>query len=352
MDFITDLPRTTGENNSILVVVDKLSKYVHLIPTVKSITAEETAKLFISHVYRYHGMPRIIISDRDTRFTSGFWRSFCKRLTLDHRYSTAFHPQTDGQTERANRVIEEVIRHFIDGTHKNWEDLLPLIAFAMNNAKSSTTGETPFYLNYGTHPRTPQNLGLPEGKIPSLEVVFQDMHDTLTRIRSLMIAAQDRQKSYADARFRQPHKFKPDDLVMLSTKNINFAFGKKKFHPKYLGPFVIDSIIGNHRNAVRLRLPASYKIHPVFHVSLIKPYKAGSSPVPPPMEPEIVDGDPYFKVETILAKRVKSRGRGRKITEYLIKWLGYDESQNSWEPRSNLTDDLKGSIHDPQNLLD
>lgn len=352
MDFITDLPRTTGENNSILVVVDKLSKYVHLIPTVKSVTAEETAKLFISHVYQYHGMPRVIISDRDTRFTSGFWRSFCKRLTLDHRYSTAFHPQTDGQTERANRVIEEVIRHFIDGTHKNWEDLLPLIAFAMNNAKSSTTGETPFYLNYGTHPRTPQNLGLPEGKIPSLEVVFQDMHDTLTRIKSLMITAQDRQKSYADARFRQPQKFKPDDLVMLSTKNINFAFGKKKFHPKYLGPFVIDSIIGNHRNAVRLRLPASYKIHPVFHVSLIKPYKAGSSPVPPPIEPEIVDGAPYFKVETILAKRVKSRGRGRKITEYLIKWLGYDESQNSWEPRSNLTDDLKGSIHDPQNLLD
>ena len=352
MDFITDLPRTTGGFDTILVIVDKLSKYVHLIPTVKTVTAEETAKLFLSHVYQYHGMPKVIISDRDPKFTSGFWKSFCKRLDLDSRYSTAFRPQTDGQTERANKVVEEVLRHFIDGTHKNWEDLLPLIAFAMNNAKSSTTGETPFYLNYGTHPNTPLNLGLPEGKIPSLEVIFQDMNDTLTRIRTLMKAAQDRQKSYADARFLRPHTFQTNDLVMLSTKNIKFAHGKKKFHPKYIGPFPIESVIGTHRNAVRLQLPSSYKIHPVFHVSLLKPFKPGiNSPSPLPLDPEIVDGIPFYKVETILSKRIRPGGRRRKVTEFLIKWQGYDDSHNSWEPRHNLTDDLRGSTHDPHGLL-
>ena len=352
MDFIMDLPRTVNGSNAIMVVVDKLTKFVHLIPTVKTVSAEETARLFIANVYQFHGLPKVIITDRDTRFTSMFWKAFCKRLNLDSRYSTAFHPQTDGQTERANRVIEEVLRHFIDGTHKNWEDLLPLVSFAMNNARSSTTGETPFYLNYGAHPATPVSLGMPQSNIPTLDVIFQDMNDTLSRIKSLMKAAQDRQKAYADKK-RKPHDFKVEDMVLLSTKNIKFAHGKKKLHPRYIGPFQIDSIIGAHRNAVRLRLPESYRIHPVFHVSLIRPFRSGSTmPTPLVNEPEIVDGIPFYKVETILAKRIRSRGRGRKVTEFLIKWSGYDDTHNSWEPRENITDDLRGTVHDPQNLLD
>ena len=129
--------------NCILVFVDKLTKFVHLVPTTKTCTSEEAARLFITNVYQYHGCPKVLISDRDTRFTSSFWKAFCKQLGMDSRYSTAFHPETDGQTERTNRVLEEVLRHFIDGDHSNWEDLLPLASFAMNNAKSRSTGETP-----------------------------------------------------------------------------------------------------------------------------------------------------------------------------------------------------------------
>ena len=339
MDFIMDLPATTAGHDAIMVLVDKLTKYVHLVPVTKTCSAEDVARYFIAHIYQYHGVPKVLISDRDPRFTSNFWKAFCKRLGIGPRFSTAFHPETDGQTERTNRVLEEVLRHFIDGDHKNWEDLLPLAAFAMNNAKSSTTGETPFYLNHGSHPHTPISLGLPEGQLPTLDVVFQEMDSTLTRIRELIKSAQDRQKEYADTRFRRPHTFKSGDQVMLSTRNLKFKQGVKKFHPKFIGPFTITEMVGGSNNAARLSLPATYRIHPVFHVSLFKPYKADASSKPLPPEPTVEDGVPYYKVERILSSRIKRVGK-RKLQEFLIKWLGYDDAHNSWEPRKNLTDDL------------
>ena len=340
MDWIVDLPRSATGNNCILVIVDKLTKFVHLVPTTKTSTAEDTARLFIQHVYQYHGCPRILISDRDTKFTSQFWREFSRRLGMKPRYSTAFHPQTDGQTERTNRVIEEVLRHFIDGEHKNWEELLPLTAFAMNNAKSSSTGETPFYLNTGTHPLTPNTMGISpiEGKIPTLDVIFQDMHMTLNRVKELLKAAQDRQKTYADLK-RQPHTFEKGDEVLLSTKNLHFQKGVKKLHPKFIGPFRIEETIGREGNAVRLALPNSYRVHPVFHVSMLRPYRNTGNFHPLPPEPEVVDGVPFYAAEKILAHRVKRSGT-RKVNEYLIKWQGYDDSHNSWEPKQNLTDAL------------
>lgn len=340
MDWITDLPTSSGGFNAILVIVDKLTKYVHLVPTTKESSSEDVARLFIANVYQYHGLPKVLISDRDTRFTSSFWRSFCKQLGIQPRYSTAFHPQTDGQTERTNRVLEEVLRHFIDGEHKQWEELLPLVSFAMNNAKSSSTGETPFFLNHGCHPATPVSLGLPEGKLPSLDAVFKDLEFTHLRIRELLKAAQDRQKAYADARFRRPHDFKKDDYVLLSTRNLKFKSGKKKLHPKYIGPFQIVDMVPGSNNAARLNLPASYsRIHPVFHVSLLKPYRMDVHAPPPPPEPLVEDGIPMYTVEKILSTRYRKNGK-RKVQEFLIKWQGYDDAHNSWEPRKNLTPDL------------
>ena len=336
MDFIMDLPPSANGNDAILVLVDKLTKYVHLVPTFKKCSAEDVARLFIAHIYQYHGVPKVLISDRDPRFTSAFWRAFCSRLQLKPRFSTAFHPQTDGQTERTNRVLEEVLRHFIDGDHKAWEDLLPLAAFAMNNAKSSSTGETPYYLNHGNHPATPISLGLPDGNLPNLDSVFQDMTSTLSRVKGLLQSAQDRQKTYADARFRRPHEFKQGDQVMLSTRNIQFKNGKKKFHPKYIGPFPIEHMVEGSNNAARLTLPANYRIHPVFHVSLLKPYHPDAYSKPLPPEPEVEEGIPFYKVEKILSTRIRHIGR-RKVQEFLIKWQSYDDAHNSWEPRKNLT---------------
>ena len=341
MDWIMDLPVSAGGHNAIMVIVDKLTKYVHLVPTTKESSSEDVARLFIAHVYQYHGLPKVLISDRDPRFTSGFWRSFCKQLGMQPRYSTAFHPQTDGQTERTNRVLEEVLRHFIDGEHKQWEELLPLAAFAMNNAKSSSTGETPFFLNHGCHPATPVSLALPQGNIPSLDAVFKDLEITHSRIRDLLKSAQDRQKAYADERFRRPHDFKAGDLVLLSTRNLKFKVGKKKLHPKFIGPFKILSMVPGSNNAAKLDLPKSYsRIHPVFHVSLLKTYHAGTNVIPvAPPEPLVEDGIPMYSVEKILSTRIRRVGK-RRVQEFLIKWIGYDDAHNSWEPRVNLTDDL------------
>jgi hypothetical protein len=214
MDFIMDLPVTPGKNDAIMVLVDKLTKYVHLVPCRKKITSEDVARLFVQHIFQHHGTPKVLISDRDPRFTSDFWISFCKRLGMDKpRYSTAYHPQTDGQTERTNRVLEEVLRHFIDGRHANWEELLPLAAFAINNSRSSTTGETPYFLNHGSHPATPASLGVPEGKLPTLEVIFQDMESSLSRVKELLKSAQDRQKGTFPNGSRARGGNRPETLV-------------------------------------------------------------------------------------------------------------------------------------------
>jgi len=359
MDFITDLPLSSSGCDAILVFVDKLTKYVHLVPTNKACSAAEVAKIFLATIYQYHGLPRILISDRDPRFTARFWREFCARLQVQPTYSTAFHPQTDGQTERMNRVLEEVLRHFINGEHNNWEELLPMVAFAINNSKSASTGETPFFLNHGSHPHTHVTLGLPKGDLPSLDVVFTDLEVTLKRTKALLRSAQDRQRSYADPK-RRPHNFAVGDKVMISTKNFKFKIGTKKLHPKYLGPYEIESLIGSAGNAVRVTLPKAYsRIHPVFHVSLVKPYHAGrgQQPIPVteapggpsetdatntntndpthPPPPIIEDGVPYYVPEAILGHRKTRKGK-RRIDEFLIKWLGYDHTHNSWEPKANV----------------
>jgi hypothetical protein len=219
----------------------ELTKYVCLAPIKKTATSEDVARIFISHVYQHHGMPKVLISDRYTRFISKFWKEFCRCLQAPSRFSTAFHPQTDGQTERTNRVVEEVLRHFVDGDHVAWEDLLPIVTLTMNNAKSSSTGQSPFFLNHGKHPviLSPISIDVPKENFPSLDTVFTDLKTTISKIKLLLQAAQDRQKTYADSRFRAPHAFNEGDQVMLSTMNFKFRKCIKKLHPKFIGPFKI-----------------------------------------------------------------------------------------------------------------
>jgi len=339
MDFITSLPKSAAGHNAILVFVDKLSKMVILAPTSDTCTAEDAARLFITNVWQHHGTPSVLISDRDTRFIARFWKAFSATLQIQHRYSSAFHPQTDGQTERANRVIEEVLRHFLDGTHRNWEELLPMVAFSINNAKSQSTGASPFFLNFGRHPVSGFPIDFSASQpLPALHVIFQNMSDTLDRVKLLLRSAQDRQKSYAD-QFRQPHSFQVGDSVLLSTKHLSFKSGKKKLQPRWVGPFNILHLVGSA--AVKLELPASYgRLHDVFHVSLVKPFISGGSFKPlPPLDQSSQEDGQFYAVERILAHRDRRSGR-KKRREYLIKWEGFDDSHNSWEPEANLTPDL------------
>jgi hypothetical protein len=158
MDFITQLPPSTKGNDAIMVVVDRLSKMTHAIPNKTVDTAEDCAKLFVDKIYCHHGLPLEIISDRDAKFTSDFWKELMRLLNVKQGMSTSYHPRTDGQTERTNRTLEEVLRSFISPDQSNWDDLLPLVEFAINNSINVATGSTPFLMNYGQTPITPASL--------------------------------------------------------------------------------------------------------------------------------------------------------------------------------------------------
>ena len=155
MDFIVDLP-PSKEFDSIFVVVDRLTKMTHFVSCNKTVTGEEIARLFIDNVYKYHGLPDDIISDRRTQFTSKFWQSLFKILQVEIKLSSAYHPQTDGQTERVNQVLEQYLRCSINYHQDNWVELLPLTEFVYNNTIQDSTKQTPFFVNYGHHPRFDQ----------------------------------------------------------------------------------------------------------------------------------------------------------------------------------------------------
>ena len=257
--------------------------------------------------------------------------------------STAYHPQTDGQTERMNRILEEVLRHYIDPSHTTWESLLPWAEFAINSAYQESIKTTPFMLCYGWQPTAPFELGLrainAAAQLPSHPDAAASASAAQQRIaaaRKCLQAAQDRQKHFADLH-RAPLQLAVGQNVLLSSKNIHIATtGTPKLLPRYLGPFKITRLIGTA--AVELDLPTGWKLHPVFHVSLLKLWDGPLIPEPLTV---LVEGFPEYVVDTILSHRLQTRGRGRPVTMYLVKWQGFGEEHNTWEPESHLTADGK-----------
>ena len=158
MDFVTHLPKTKTGYDALLVMVDYITKMMILRPTYSTVTAVDTARLFVDSVVRAHGLPRVIVSDRDTKFTSHFWREVHRVMGTTLAMSSGFHPQTDGQTERANRSIEEMLRAFVGKRQNDWDERLGMVEFAYNNSIHGSSGFTPFYLCYGRHPVSPVNL--------------------------------------------------------------------------------------------------------------------------------------------------------------------------------------------------
>ena len=162
IDRITHLPETAKGNTSIFVAIDKLTKMVRLAPGHDTDNAEATADLFKDTIFRSHGMPSTVVSDRGPEFTNKFAAALCKALGTDHCKSTSYHPQSNGQIERNNRVLEELLRHFVNPTQDDYDTLLPVLEFAINNSFQESIQDTPFFLNYGRHPRVPSDVRLPE----------------------------------------------------------------------------------------------------------------------------------------------------------------------------------------------
>lgn len=328
LDFIVALALTAAGYNAILVVVDKFTKYVKLIPTTENCTAEEVARLYHKHIAtKGHGMPKTVLSDRGPQFAGKFFAELMRCFNSKHVMSTAYHPETDGQTERMNRIVEEVLRNYIDPTQVDWDQHLDNCEFAINNSVHSATGYSPYFLHNGYHPRTPLAWSRPtESRSPTVQVMLNDMRSHMQRAYRCIQAAQDKMKSNADEH-RRAVVFQPGDYVLLSTKNLNIQGGVKKLQPKYCGPFQVVSSIRD--TAYKLKLPQRWKIHPVFHVSLLRPW-TGTTRIP---EPLIVEDTTEFVVNSILAHR--KSGSSNRI-QYLVSWRGWGPEHNSWEASSKL----------------
>jgi hypothetical protein len=313
---------------------------VHLAPCTNKCTAEKAAALLHQNIIRLHGTPKTLISDRDPRFTSAYWKGMCVRLGIDHRFSTAFHAETDGQTERANQVVEEVVRGLTGANTHTWESVLPFVEFCKKKKKSASTGFSPFFLVYGMHPRTPVVNSLDHFRdhpLPALQAVLQEMDSTLETAKTLQQAALDRQATYANQR-RRPHTFQADQYVMLNSKNLRFrGKGRRKLYPRFIGPFLITEMVGP--NAARLRLPVGWAMHPVFHVSLLKLYKGNvASAELLEQLPLAADSTPQFQIAHILAYRVRSRGSSA-ISQFLVQWKDFSPEHASWVDRDTLPDE-------------
>jgi hypothetical protein len=361
MDFVGPLPKTSKGHDFLLSVVDKFSKMVHFIPCTTTVTASEVALLVYDGVVRLHGFPESILSDRDTRFTSHFWRALWKLSGTQLAMSTSYHPQTDGQTENVNRVVQDILRAYISDSRKDWDRYLTAAEIAINSSRHASTGYTPFFLNYNQEVRLPFGIALKEtmvkATVPAAVQVMGEMKANDEAARGRMAEAQAQQEKAAN-RHRREEVYAVGEQVMLSTKHL--LGYKHKLACRFIGPFLIVEV---GAGTVRLDLPRDMKVHDRVNVDKVKRYVASvgewpgrvqeSRPLPVRVSD---DGQGEYEVVAILGKKeeledppppsadepsssiVAGRRRAKKVmvTRYLVQWAGYSMDDCSWEPAVNL----------------
>jgi len=280
---LTFLPLTSSGKDCCVVFVDRFTKFVRIVPCSRTITAPGVAQLYVTHVLRHgFGVPRELVSDRDPRFTGHFWGELQRLMGTKLSMSSAFHPQSDGQTERANRTFKEMLRSYVASRPGSWCQHLDMLEFAYNNSVHPATGFSPFFMNYGRDPRTPTTLDHPaaDSKSEAAEQLCLRLQQVHTQARAALLTAQGRMEKNQNLHRRQ-HPFVLGSQVLVSTAN----FGVGKLMPRFLGPCTVTSVIND--SAVQVLLPAQYRErHNTFHVSLLKPYlPRPASPAPLPPEP-------------------------------------------------------------------
>ncbi|KAI0993536.1 hypothetical protein K3495_g14648, partial [Podosphaera aphanis] len=345
VDFIGPLPISDGKN-CIMVVCCRLTKARHFIPCQTTIDAVETANLFFQHVWKHHGFPESIVSDRGPQFVAKFWHSVCERTGSKVLLSTAWHPETDGQTERSNGSLECYLRAYCNYQQDDWVHWLPSAEFNANNTESDTTKVTPFFANTAQHPRSaitpPRNTkphsALDYQKQKLANNFVNQMVDLNKFLRENMKVSQAFYEIHANRHRSTPPAYRVGDKVFVNAKNINTKRPCKKLDWKNLGPFEVSQVINSH--SYKLALPEDLKsIHPVFHTSLLRPDPnnpiLGQSNEPnPPIEIDDC-GKELFEVDTIVgSRRTKQYG-----FQYKIKYTGQFET--TWQP---LSDCVSGNL--------
>ena len=305
IDLVTGIPEVHG-CDAIYCVVDRLSKERHYIGTTKKLHAEGLANLFLKHVWKHHGLPRSIVSDRGLQFISDFWKFLCTRLGITAQLSTAWHPETDGQTERINSVMEQYLRAFVNYLQDDWLEWLPLAEFVGNNTESETTKVTPFFANKGFHPC----IGFEPTSPPTNanELNADAFATRIERIQNVlqnhMLLAQADHEKHANCHRGTAPQYREGDLVWLDTQNLFTKRPCQKLENRRAGPYPVRKVISTH--AVELVLPEDIRVHPVFYVNLLEPAATNSlyaGHIQPPLPPVKVDGETEWEVNAIVDSR-------------------------------------------------
>jgi hypothetical protein len=330
MDFIEGLPLSDGFN-CILVVVDRFSKFAHFVPLKHPFTAPSVARIFLDSVVKLHGMPLSIVSDRDKIFTSIFWKQLFQQLGTKLKFTTAYHPQTDGQSERVNQCLEMFLRCAVHDAPKQWRRLLPMAELWYNSCFHTALGCSPFHALYGHEPNVGAIPSLPSDPASPTAGVLAERAAQLALLKKHLDLAQTRMKANAD-KHRTEREFQVGEQVLLRLQHyaqssvVNRPCQKLSY--KYFGPYPVLDRIG--KVAYRLELPAASKIHNVFHVSQLKEYRPDYTPVftELPTAPllDSVDTEP----EAVLDRRMMKKGN-QAVVQVLIKWKHLPEETATWE---------------------
>lgn len=334
VDFVTDLPQSQG-HDSIMNVVCRHSKRLYSIACNKAIDSKGTARLFQDHIWWHEGLPKIVISDRGPQFASEFTCELYKLVGIKQNLLTAYHPQTDGQTEQVNQEVEQYLRLFINYHQDDWVQWLPIAEFSYNNCASSATGVSPFFTTKGREVNT-GILPRKQGKLWSFDKFALHMDKIQKETEAVLTSAARDMKKFYDWK-RTPQTYEVGENVLVDASNITSGRPKKKLDWKCLGPFEITRKISN--TMYEVKLPESYKIHPRFHVSKLRRFIEDkfNRPKPPRVQLHVRGED--WDLEKVLASRISNNH-----LKYFIKWKNRPERHNTWELESRLQNNFPHSV--------
>lgn len=255
-------------------------------------------------------------------------RELYKKLGINGSFTTAYHPQSNGQTERANQEVEKYLRLFVSRRQNDWSELLPTAEFVINSHVSSATGTTPFEVMYGYRP----DFTIPIGKyshVPRVEERLKKLEEARKEAEAALRMSKERMVD--KTKNAKPSSFQEGDKVWLQAKNIKVHQASEKLGPRKLGPYTVVKVLDN--DTYKLDLPPALKVHDVFHAQRLWRYGGNdiNGKLPPPPEPVLIDGEEEYEVDEILDSRVF-----RRQLQYLVHWKGYSQGSDSWEPAKNV----------------
>ncbi|PPR02502.1 hypothetical protein CVT24_001968 [Panaeolus cyanescens] len=360
MDFIEPLPEDKGFT-AILTITDRLNSDIRILPVRHDLSAKDLASIFFKEWYCENGLPRDVISDRDKLFMAKFWKHLTILTGIKHKASTAYHPQTDGVSERSNKTVLQAIRMHVKRNQRNWVDTLPWIRFQIMSTKNKSTGFSPFMLRFGREPLIipPLPISPPNQSPENFDAAhfLEEIRANVQDARDNLLLAKISQTYHANKTRRSDFPYKVDDLVLLNTINRRYNAAKNddhktaKFMSRFEGPYRVTDC-NPSSSTVTLSLPNTDNSYPVFHSSLIKPfipndnsrYPDRARPIEPqPPAPVEVDGEMEYFVDKIIDHRYY-----RNQLQFLVSWKGFDDSHNEWFKYTDVADNeaLDVYLHD------